>query len=96
MRSATEHELAITLDGGEPCPSKLVKLWREGAHVDLQLSVGGRRFGAHKIVVSAGSLYIRPFLMGSGAILGLQLFMGGFGSKSGDDCRFTGLFMMLF
>ena len=40
---------------------------REGAHVDLQLSAGGRRFGAHKIVLSAGSLYLRTRLCGEWA-----------------------------
>ena len=49
----------VLLSGGHQCPSALVQLWRDGAHVDVQLLAGGRLFGAHKVVVSAGSFYIR-------------------------------------
>ena len=59
--------LLTLADPALACPAALVGLWREGAHVDLHLSAGGRRFGVHRIVAAAGSLYMRARLGGEWA-----------------------------
>ena len=43
----------VELDGGEPCPSGLVKLWRSGRMTDTVVEVEGRSFAAHKNVLAA-------------------------------------------
>jgi len=43
----------VELDGGEPCPSGLVKLWRSGRMMDTVVEVEGRSFAAHKNVLAA-------------------------------------------
>ena len=43
----------ITLDGGEPCPSKQVALWRSGRLTDTVVTVEGATFAAHRLVLAA-------------------------------------------
>ena len=43
----------ITLDGGEPCPTKQVALWRSGRLTDTVVTVEGATFAAHRLVLAA-------------------------------------------
>ena len=42
----------VELDGGEPCPSGLIQLWRSDRLTDTVVEVEGRSFAAHKAVLA--------------------------------------------
>ena len=44
---------ALTLEGGEACPSGQVKLWRERTLCDAEIHVEGETFHAHRLVLAA-------------------------------------------
>ena len=49
----------VELDGGEPLPPKLIRLWKAGTLTDvtIQMSADGSSFAAHKVVLASGSTY---------------------------------------
>lgn len=51
----------IPLDGGEPCPTKQVALWRSARLTDTVVTtvsgVGGATFAAHRLVLAAACGY---------------------------------------
>ena len=53
---------AIALGGGAAFPAAVVDLWREGALCDADVVAGGRTFRAHKLVLCAGSAYMKARL----------------------------------
>ena len=55
--AASEAVPLVQLGGGEPLPSKLVRLWRSGRLADTTVKVEGSSFVAHKVVLAAGSAY---------------------------------------
>lgn len=58
--SSSARPPRVTIGGGQPCPSRLVELWRQGDFCDVEvIAEGGQRFRAHRVVLAAGSDYMR-------------------------------------
>jgi len=55
--SSTSVAPTITLDGGEPCPTKQVALWRSGRLTDTVVTVEGATFAAHRLVLASACDY---------------------------------------
>ena len=57
LRTCSTNGRDTTLSGGEPCPAKMVALWRSGRLTDTVITVEGRTFDANKNVLAGGSDY---------------------------------------
>ena len=56
--SASDAAPLVELDGGEPQSPKLVDLWKSGnSFTDTAVTVEGKSFAAHKVVLVLGSSY---------------------------------------
>ena len=57
--AAADAAPLVELDGGEPLPPKLIRLWKAGTLTDvtIQMSADGASFAAHKVVLASGSTY---------------------------------------
>jgi len=57
--AAADAAPLVELDGGEPLPPKLIRLWKAGTLTDvtIKMSADGSSFAAHKVVLASGSTY---------------------------------------
>ena len=57
--AAADAAPLVELDGGEPLPPKLIRLWKAGTLTDvtIKMSADGASFAAHKVVLASGSTY---------------------------------------
>ena len=56
--SASDTAPLVELDGGKPFPSEFVDLWRSGnGFTDTAVTVEGKSFAAHKVVLASCSPY---------------------------------------
>lgn len=64
----------VTIAGDDKCSKfeGLAQLWRERALVDCEITVAGRKFVAHRVVLAASSAYMKA------------AFVGGMAESSGD------------